>query len=205
MSAVRLLAQSVQSQRAAVDAAIRGEASYDRLPAWHELSKDQQRLATGIAACFTTPAADAAGCWSGISPDVRATFFMITYALEHTDHGGSGLIQHVTSIEGVLVPARAQHKHRLTNVTATVDGWRIHLMIKGFAVADLVKHGWDQEGLVHSTHYKGPFLQLVLNAAADSSDSDLDRGRFDHHSSPKGIYERFRIRYPETETVLKIS
>jgi len=53
--------------------------------------------------------------------------------------------------------------------------------------------------------YSGPFLQLVLHAGADSSDSDLDKGAYYHQSSPKANYERFIDRFPETEKVLKIS
>ena len=210
--------QLTGQQTAAIQAANRNQVTYDRLPSWAELSSQQQRLLKTYAGC---PSGLWADCWQQLSEDLRAVFFMITYALERTSLQSAPLIQHVVSIEGVLVPARVDHHHTLTNVKTTVDGWRIHLLIQGISVTDLVNAKWKRDSIVVGTHsafaytqsfrdhrersmYRGPFLQLVLNATSTSSDSDLDKGAWEHSSSPKDIYERFRDRFPEIQSLLVI-
>jgi len=198
-------------------------AAYDQLPAWHQLSAYQQNLVGQWKQCSqTSPSVSLSDCWTSLTPELRATFFMITYVLEKSTVGARPMMEHVSAIEGVLVPGRAIHHHDLPNVTAEVDGWRVHITIQGFGAGDLRQERWKEDaGTAVETHsrfgytvsfrdyresdrYEGPFLQLVLNAAENSSDSDLDVGRICHFSSPQAIYGRFIRRFDETERKLKI-
>ena len=159
---------------------------------------------------------------------MKATFYMITYVLAKTPYLGTPLIERVTSIECLLVGSSHNHYHRRTDATHTVTGWRMHLTINGITTAQLEEEGWDKPLplplplRVHHTHrvfgytnsyrdyreddeWDGPFLQLVLNADATSSDSDLDKGKINHVSSPREVYKRFSERYAETRDWLYIT
>lgn len=210
-------AQFNPMQLAALAAWKSGRPVYSQLPLWNELSAEQHRL---VRTATTCPSGDWPACWEQLSEDARAVFFMITYSMERTLVGGAPLIRHVQEIEGILVPQPSRHHHSPTNVTKTVDGWRIHLMLNGLTPKSL--SDWDRgTGTAHGTHsdfdytvsfrdhrerdrFEGPFLQLVLNAASNSSDSDLDRGAYLHLSSPRDLYPRFRRRYLGVQNVLKI-
>jgi hypothetical protein len=202
------------------EAALVGQ--YDRLPTFSELSRHQQRLAHGLA----PP-------WNALNDDGKATFYQITYVLERTPVGGSALIDFVTRIEGVLSGDRATHRHS-NGTTATVDGWRVHAELRSVALPDLLRHCFGvcsdppppcqcrKDDVVVSTHtafgftesvrdyretnrYKGPFLQIVLSPAHEAADLDLDKGRCLHRSSPRDVYERLIVRFPEIQRYYQIA
>ena len=198
-----------------------GRVTYERVPLYHDLTPDQRRLVRTLPACPRGGSAE--HCWmNALSRAARATFYMITYSLQHTCYMGRPLVEAVDRIEGLLVGTRASHTHELTASTHEVDGWRIHLMVTSVSTGQLESDGWTRWPLgVHRTHvvfdydhdyrdwrernrWDGPFLQLVLNDNGTSSDSDLDRGAIRHVSSPKELYSRFQERYTETRDILVI-
>ena len=195
--------------------------SYEVVPSYDKLTWQQRRLVQSLPSCSTTSRTE--DCWEyGLSRAARATFFMITYVLEHTDFNGRPFIGRVTSVEGLLAAPRVRHEHVLTGATREVDGWRMHLMLDGVSSTQLDQDGWDRSTtFVHPTHttfgyeysyrdrrekdrWEGPFLQLVLDHSNRSSDSDLDKGEHVHVSSPKELYHRFGERYAEVRDVLVV-
>lgn len=201
-------------------------ARYVRLPDFQDdLSSDQKRLVAQMPACGSIATQ---GCWDRLPEEVRAIFFMITYALENTTVAGESLIGRTSSIEGILAGNRFFHCHSEPRIDRRVNGWRIHLLIEGLAATDLKE--WEYESPAHPTHsvfgysesyrdhrdrgrivegrvVRGPFLQIVLNDRNTSADSDLDRGAtkiVGHVSSPLVLYKRFAERYGEAKSVLEI-
>ncbi len=208
-------------RRLAFRTRVRNHISYVTTPSYSALTPAQQRLLRTLPQCSSTASSKA--CWDRtLSKVAKATFHMITHVLEHTDLMGQPVIFHVTTVEGLLAEPKTTHFHGLTGTTARVDGWRLHLMLDGVSEDALQTAGWRQWPLgAHRTHrafgytkdyrdwrdheeWDGPFLQIVLNPEGTSSDSDLDKGRWSHRSSPKDIYQRFVERYPRGSRELTV-
>lgn len=215
-------------QRTIVDAAADARFRYRRLPSFEDLSPQQTRLIATAGCGYLTPS----DCWDSLPPDAKAIFFLVTHVLEDTDLNGVPLIRRVSSVICILAEDEVDHDHPLTGQTARVDGWRLHLLLNDLLADDLRSAGWCswcnigdgffgnrvdpthtafgyvQSYRDHREHRRrratGPFLQLVLDDNNTSSDSDLDRGRFDHRSSPKDVHDRFLKRYPTTIRVFDV-
>jgi hypothetical protein len=197
-------------------------AQYHRLPAFGELSPNQQRLLRSLAS------QGGAGDWNSLRDDDKATFYQITYVLERTPLPGGSLIDHVDRLEGILSGNQATHRHS-NGSTATVDGWRIHVELTRLSLAELLRNCFgkcsgplnpcqcEKDRITHSTHsvfgftqsirdyrdrrHSGPFLQIVLTDNDDAADLDVDKGRsvWEHRSSPKDVFERLVDRFPEVQ------
>ena len=180
---------------------------YQLLPMFSQLSPAQEHLLKSLPQCGRV--SNATECWYELSNSERATFFMITFALEHTTIPGGRLVDKVSSIEGILVGNRTEHTH-MTGRTAYVDGWRLHLMLDDALDGAVDLPDWSRDRLpTHPTHtvfdytevYRdhrgstGPFLQLVLTRDGTSSDSDLDLTKNTHTSSPRVVVGPFVKRY----------
>ena len=221
---------------------------YPRLPTFEELTTEQKRLLA------TLNQAETSAYWESLNEDARATFFQVTYVIQHTPFYGRSLIEHISAIEpilenddGILEGDRVTHTHS-NRLTATVDGWRLHLELDDSVTVDRLLRACfgvcsdsttgcscREDRNLSSTHeafgfnhsirdyreekrYDGPFLQIVLNTDASEADFDIDKGRrilvlavnfpiparTEHLSSPKDVYENFRERFGETESIYKV-
>ena len=194
---------------------------YTQLPEYEDLTHNQKRLAGTLSFPTLTncPPTQRPACWRTFAWDhrpVAAIFYMVTFVLERTLVGSASLIERVHSIEGILVGDRVEHDHE-GGTRCIVDGWRLHLRLNG--MTDQALADFRDDDYAHPTHrvfgftrnYRmarggAPHLQLVLDPAYTSADSDLDEGwpMWRHNSSPSAIYAALVDRYDEVQNYLKL-
>jgi hypothetical protein len=188
------------------------ESLVTRLPAFGDLTKEQQRLLASL-----DPPKTGAEIWNALPDNKAATFFQVTHALtEVTTADGASLS---TMVDRVVRLGGSQLTAPDTKGTSrTVVGWRMHVVfIGGMLISDLLTGaGFKRDtgdphpthkrfGFVNSFREKGanPRLQFVTDHEGLGADVDLDNGVF-HKSSPQDIFKNFAKRFPKGAKVFTV-